>query len=631
MLTRRDLMKLGIAGTGYVVLGPDGNVSFADEGSLPPSPHLTPFVTELPRPLGPLGANIPDARPVSPITDANGNLSTPFEHTPHDYDKYIDARTTRFHAIVAKEQEAFLHPHLNYPTRLWGYCNRDPDPDTQQMDPPHVMGPTFKLLYGGLGPPRGRVPIGGGALVRHINGLPAYHNGFGDTRTTVHLHGGHHPARSDGFPGNIDNRPADFPCLIVTEPVGYIPGPHEPICAPPPQGRHVLDYYYPVLDPGELDLMEGRSNKAPETFYRPSTLWYHDHLLDFTGPNAYRGLAGFVLAFDDIDRDDEDEDVEGALRLPSGLFDIPLAIQDKRIDSNGQLVFSAFDHDGFLGDQFLVNGAIQPFLKVKRRKYRFRFLNASNARLYRLYLRNASGKSFPMDQIANEGGLFTRPIREITNFMIAMAERVEVVVDFSKPPFSDEPDGAAIYVENRLAQNDGRRPEDGLRSRGDYLLQFILDGPPERADPSQVPDVLRWHPQTIDQSVLNNAVRRQFRFDRSHGAWTINGQLAGHLEKPIARSKLRQPEIWRLENNSGGWWHPIHIHCDFFRVLSRNGKEPPLAERFYMGNKDTILLRDNESVEVLIEFTDHPGPYVFHCHNMEHEDMAMMARLDVVL
>jgi len=101
-----------------------------------------------------------------------------------------------------------------------------------------------------------------------------------------------------------------------------------------------------------------------------------------------------------------------------------------------------------------------------------------------------------------------------------------------------------------------------------------------------------------------------------------------------------QPVIWRLVNKSGGWWHPIHIHSEFMRVIKRNGRTPsvpvdgrawvPGFERDGYVKKDTILLRDNDSVDVFFKFRDHLGPFVFHCHNMEHEDMAMMARFDVL-
>ena len=146
----------------------------------------------------------------------------------------------------------------------------------------------------------------------------------------------------------------------------------------------------------------------------------------------YRGLAAFFLCFDDLDTGNE-TDPPPALGLPSGPFDIPLVVQDKQLDANGQLVFDSFEHDGFLGDKFLINGAIQPFFNVKRRKYRFRFLNGSNARIYQLFLTDESGQSYPMTQIATEGGLLSRPVQR-PSFMLAMAERIEVVIDFSQFP-----------------------------------------------------------------------------------------------------------------------------------------------------------------------------------------------------
>lgn len=651
-LTRREMMKLGLAGTGYLILGPDRNVSYADEGDLP-SPYTTPFIDELPLPG---------------ITQ-----DSPFPDTLEEYlNFWVDRNTTRFFKIVSEERWVNFHSELP-PTAVWGYRDLSPlavpTVGAGSLNPlsAHILGPTILQPFGTLGPPRNAAcncsgtvpvmtPVGGGFLVRHINCLPGNHRGFGLPRTTVHLHGGHHLARADGFPESIDNRPGNnghpdipdgFPRFIVMEPSGFVPPPDEP----PTQyvetladgtlvtDRQILDYYYPVLDPGSLDRIRGVSSEPADHTERPSTQWYHDHLLDFTARNAYRGLAGFVLCFDELDSNDENDPRDDTadptvvypkpLRLPSAPYDIPLAIQDKRFASDGRLVYSSFDHDGFLGDKFLVNGAIQPFLRVKRRKYRFRFLNASNARIYRLYLRDRGGNSFRMDQIATEGGLLSRPIRGITNFTLSMAERVEVVVDFGAYPFNQLIDGAEIFLENRLIQRDGRRPEDGLASRGAYLLKFILDGPPPLPDFSEVPDVLRPF-DPISDTEKANAVRRTFRFDSSHGAWTINGKLAGHLEHPIATPRRGHGEIWTLVNNSGGWWHPIHIHSEFFRVLSRNGRTPPLAEQDGIAKKDTILLRDNESVEVFIKFRDHLGPFVFHCHNMEHEDMAMMARFDVV-
>jgi FtsP/CotA-like multicopper oxidase with cupredoxin domain len=580
-----------------------------------------------------------------------------------------------------------FHRDLPNKTTIWGYRDlspfAEPTVGAGSLDPlpDHILGPTIEQGFGALPGPRnegssyvpGR-PIGGGIVVRHINCLPKQAP-FGVPRTTVHLHGGHHLARADGFPENLEHPPdlkdggpfpgfptsVTFPDRIVMEPPDVVHPDNEPRCCSPsqfadglcPMGHHVatekqiLDYYYPILDPGELDFMLGRSHKPGDPSERPSTQWYHDHLLDFTGPNAYRGLAGFVLCFDEVDSGNEPVAPPGttqcplpvypSLGLPSAPYDIPLAIQDKRFDRQGNLVFAAFDHDGFLGDKFLVNGKIQPYLDVERRKYRFRVLNASNARIYQFFLADEEYRSYRMDMIATEGGLLSRPIRNLESFMIAMAERIEVIVDFSRFPV-----GTTLYLENRLAQDEGRRP-DGLRSRGDRILRFNVVRDPVRPDCSVVPNELRPF-KAIPKTVVEDAYKRlrTFEFERSHGAWVINGKLAGDLDRPVTSPRRGEPVIWRLVNKSGGWWHPIHIHSEFFRVVKRNGRDPsdPIANKIRawvpgyeldgLVKKDTIILRDNDSADVFLDFRDHLGPFVFHCHNMEHEDMAMMARFDVI-
>ena len=244
----------------------------------------------------------------------------------------------------------------------------------------------------------------------------------------------------------------------------------------------------------------------------------------------------------------------------------------------------------------------------------------------RFFFATESGAQRPMTMIATEGGLLKAPIPGMTNFSLAMAERVEVVIDFSTYPT-----GTKLYLENRLQQTDGARPEKML-SRGPQLLQFIVDGPPPVEDVSSVPASLRPF-APITQKELNFAYANHFQrfdFDDDHGNWVINGKLAGNLEKAIKTVPLGQGQIWRLVNKDNRWWHPIHIHSDFFRVIKRKGQLPPLFERDGMAKKDTILLRDNDSVDLFVRFTDHPGPFVFHCHNLEHEDMAMMARFDTV-
>ena len=589
MLTRRQLMRLGLLGTGYSLFPHNGplaltGVSSADDDA-PSSPRTTPFVTPLPFPPLPLE--------VAPFYDQNHPI-------PAAYTRFVGPETLFFN-IIAEQRYVSFHPELP-PTSIWGY--RDATVPAGQW--PYALGPT-------LGGFNGYNALGGGMVVRHFNGLPANHKGFGVPYTTVHFHGGHHLAESDGFPIDVHN--ADGSTLrFVSAPGEY------------------LDHCYPVLDTGFCDHDEDPNTPLPDPTERPAMLWYHDHLLDFTAANVYRGLVGAALMFDEFDSGDETDENPGALRLPGFPdYDIPLVIQDKRFNQDGSLWFDTFDHDGFLGDKFLVNGAIQPFLDVTKRKYRLRFLNGSSARIYRLYLTNDLGQTFPMTQIATEGGLLSRPIPNVQSVLISPAERIEVIVDFGDADIARQ---SAIFLENRLQQTDGRKP-DGTVSRGTRLMKFNLTGDVVSDDPSRVgreengATVLR-HFEPIRPEVLEKAVRRTFEFERSGGAWVINDRLAGELQTPRARSKRSAPEIWKLVNKSGGWWHPIHIHSEFMRVLRRGGSLPPLNERDGIAKKDTILLKDNDSVEVFLQFRDYTGPFVFHCHNLQHEDMAMMARFDVV-
>ncbi|HCP13125.1 MAG TPA: hypothetical protein DIT89_12400, partial [Planctomycetaceae bacterium] len=84
-------------------------------------------------------------------------------------------------------------------------------------------------------------------------------------------------------------------------------------------------------------------------------------------------------------------------------------------------------------------------------------------------------------------------------------------------------------------------------------------------------------------------------------------------------------EKWILRNNSGGWWHPIHIHLESHQIISYNGGPPPAAFAF---KNDTTYLTGNGVVELLMRFRTFKGPFVFHCHNNAHEDMRMMCNMD---
>jgi FtsP/CotA-like multicopper oxidase with cupredoxin domain len=615
MLTRRQMLKWG-AISGGALLVPvlykgrkpmyvPSALADGDAGDFA-SPSSPAFVTPLPIP--------PLAQEVSPFSVGAG------------VGRFDDLTNARYYKLVEEEVQLQIIPGLPK-TAVWRY--RDVN-DTMGAS---GIGPTIKATFGNLRRTN---------VVRVTNKLPASHMGFGVPCTTVHHHGGHIDAFADGFPENRFDGPNPLPGRVVFVPRGF-PGLPEIDDEPPPAGCRECDAF---LSPDRFDYVWGNQDPGwrdpPRDFFdRPSTNWYHDHFFDFTGPNVYRGLAGLIVCFDELDNGSEAARTvittgpyagREPLGLPSGYgrFDIPLAFTDKLFGRDAQLIYLPGNHDGFLGDRTLVNGAIQPYLRVKRRKYRFRMLTATNARFLGLFLTDEGGRTYPFDIIAHAGGLFARTLRNRDRLVTHMSERDEIVIDFSRFPRDRD---TVLYLEDRLVQEDGRGPEGTndapvFVSRGRRLLKFIVERG-DVADPSRVLDVLRPFP-AITAEEKRQATRRTFEFNRTNGAWAINNRLAElDFASTAAQPRRNRGEIWHLVNKSGGWWHPIHVHLEFMRVLTRNGAEPPEEERDGSARDDTVVLGPNDEVEVFFKFRDYPGPFVFHCHNIEHEDMRMMARFDV--
>jgi FtsP/CotA-like multicopper oxidase with cupredoxin domain len=240
------------------------------------------------------------------------------------------------------------------------------------------------------------------------------------------------------------------------------------------------------LDPNRRANMPAPNANDGDITETLSTLWYHDHSMDHTAENVYKGLVGFHLLFDEVDSGNENDPAPGALRLPSGQFDIPLLFQDKRFDPNGQLFLDPLgtNIDGFLGDKFTVNGLIQPKLTVLRRKYRFRLLNAGPSRFYQFFLtKNNVDQTFK--QIGNDESLLERPL-DVQSVLLAVAERADVVIDFSRFNQGDQ-----VLLVNRLVmRDDGRGPRFDDHGRmvilpagqGDQILRFDVGR--NVADPS---------------------------------------------------------------------------------------------------------------------------------------------------
>ncbi|MFD7405456.1 multicopper oxidase family protein [Streptomyces sp. NPDC059866] len=410
-------------------------------------------------------------------------------------------------------------------------------------------------------------------VVRHRNEL--------DQPVVVHLHGGHTPAASDGYPTS----------LILPANGSYDAHRAAQDMA---GGKHGMS-----MDHGAMDLAEGVRSYTYPLEQRAATLWYHDHRMGYTGASVWMGLAGFHLV-----HDDEEE----RLPLPGGERDIPLMITDRSFAEDGSFRYPLVDPqfhapgvtdaymNGVLGDVVLVNGAPWPVHEVERLRYRLRFLNASNARLYKLELDPQPEGGDAFVQIGSDGGLLAAPRRH-DSLEIAPAERFDVVVDFSRYR-----PGTKVRLLNRFG--DGTTAE---------VMRFDV-GSGSPADDTTVPEKLS---EVVPLDPGRASVTRDFHFRGSAAGWTIN-DLEYQPGRALARPKLGQTEVWRFTTN---FHHPIHLHLDHFQVVSRNNRDPGAFDH---GWKDTVDLRPAEAVEVVVRFTDYAGPFMLHCHNLEHEDMAMM-------
>jgi FtsP/CotA-like multicopper oxidase with cupredoxin domain len=522
----------------------------------PPSPPTQPWVEELPvqRPLQPQSNLSPE-----PQGSAGSG-----ECGRANHQAWGAFPPQEFYQVDIKEGQHNFHRELPTQT-VWGYNGT-------------VPGPLFHARYGR--------PM----VVRFRNQLPPLAQGYGAPEVSVHLHNLHTPSESDGYPVDWFSPSACGSTLAH-------PGDYK-------------DHHYPMVCAGVEQY--GGIGDAREAL---GTLWYHDHRTDFTAPNVYRGMAGFFLAFDELDSGNEQDTNPLALRLPSGDYDVPLLLADKRFDSGGYLAFDQFNGDGFIGDKFTVNGKVQPVWRVERRKYRLRILDGGPARFYDLQLRlGNAAQSF--SHIANDGNLLPAPLTR-SSVRLGPAERADIVVDFSRYGV-----GTELLLVNRLNQLDGRKPEKDLLATPTPLMKIIVDHEPREPDVSRVPAALRELPPIN----TGEAVRtRSFEFGRSGGAWTINERIFNN--RAVASPVKGTAEIWVLRNLSGGWAHPVHIHFEEGRILARNGATPPAHER---GRKDVFVIGPSETVRVFLRFRDYEGKYVMHCHNTVHEDHAMMARWDIV-
>lgn len=408
--------------------------------------------------------------------------------------------------------------------------------------------------------------------------------------TVVHLHGGRTPAESDGYPTDLV-LPEGWP--DTTAPMGH--------------GGHAMPHT--MADPRAVRTERTRDYTFPLD-QRPTMLWYHDHRMDFTAPAIWRGLAGLHIVRDDA---------EEALGLPSGPRELPLMITDRAFNDDGTFAYPSLDPSlrstpgveepylaGVLGDVILVNGAPWPVHEAEAARYRLRVLNASNARHYELEAVTEDGRLLDLVQVGADQGLLAAPVTH-TALPIGPAERYDIVIDLAGVPV-----GRLVRLRNRLGS--GRTRE---------VMAFRVAR--AASDDSRVPPVLS---ADLPEWRRRDAVRvREFgfragRMGDGHG-WLIDGRPFDPARADVTVG-LGDVEVWRLVADVH---HPIHLHLVGFRILSRGGREPLAHDA---GLKDTVSLRPGESAEIITRFDGYRGRYLFHCHNAEHEDMGMMANLEVV-
>jgi FtsP/CotA-like multicopper oxidase with cupredoxin domain len=568
-----------------------------------PSPTLTPFmeplqiIKELPaRPL--TDAAFAHAPTIAPNRAINPATGIPFEgrgdrHQLRELNPPQVFFAQRFGAVPPVS----IHPQLRPQVNFWG-SNFGGELST---DAPTTPMPTIVSRY--------KAGANTAILVRRFNNLPdgPPSGGFGRNEMSTHLHNFHSAPDSDGGPCD--------PALGALS--------HDPRT----QGRFFFrgqyyDYYYNMkrsgfTKPGTPD------GDVRETL---GTLWYHDHMEAHTAENVYKGIAGFHLVFNEYDTGDETQ----GFRLPSyPKYDIPLIFADLRIDpATEQATFDVADDNGHLGDKYLVNGKIQPYFEVERRRYRFRLLNEGPSRFYEFFLTNPDNPTqrIPFWQIANDGNLLPKPLQVFSSRQ-SVAERADVIFDFNKLTAPGGPAAGAtrLWLENRLIQTSGRGPSKEYDPAGtprNALIEFRLGAITADAsvDPAQItsfaPITLPPLPRAADITVT-----RTLAWGRSNGGWVVNG-------KPINCDEIRftmKRDRWErwIFKTGGGWAHPIHNHFVEGRLISRNGVAiGPNSPEF--GRKDVIWLGDGDECEYWVKATDYVGVYPMHCHNSVHEDKGMM-------
>ena len=345
---------------------------------------------------------------------------------------------------------------------------------------------------------------------------------------------------------------------------------------------------------------------------RAGTYWYHPHPEGSTAQQVFMGLAGMFIV---TDRE------EAALQLPSGEFEIPLIIQDKRFDGPS-LDYSPTEDEimtGYLCENIVVNGVFAPVASVANTWYRLRLLNGSTARVYNLAFTN----DIAFHLIGSDGGLLEKP-EHAMNILLGPGERADVLVDFSSLSV-----GAEVFL-----KSDKFSKYNAQGRQSFSVLKFKI----ERSDTSNfaLPSILSSFARLTEPSAI-----RTRTFDiagmaggaESHGEMGMGGHAINHKSYSIGRVdetvEAGTTEIWEFDNVAGDEIHPMHVHGVQFQIIQRIGGRNDLIAT-EKGWKDTVLVMPGERVRIIMTFPEYMGLFVLHCHNLEHEDDGMMSNFEIV-
>ncbi len=396
--------------------------------------------------------------------------------------------------------------------------------------------------------------------------------------TTIHWHGMHVSAANDGGPHTIIN-----------------PG-------------STWNPQYTVLD-------------------KAATYWYHPHLLHTTDEHASKGISGFIII-----RDDD----EAVLDLPRtyGVDDFPLAVQTKAFNSDFQIEHHANDDT-----TLMVNATLDAQLDVPAQVVRLRLLNGSSQRAFNFGL---SGNA-PFYLIATDGGLLSEPV-ELTRLPLSPGARAEILIDFSglegqtlflKSYASEFPNGifGATYPGISPLMNLEDYDPNPMNGVDFNVLQFDVI--------AQTPDPVTSIPAslvTVTPYLEADAdVERTFTFrpliqglNQLNGEFSIN-DVTFDMNVINVTIPLNNTEIWTLVNFSA-IEHPFHTHNVQYYILDIDGNPPPPE---LQGRKDTYFVPSGSTVRIITkfeDFVDDTVPYMYHCHNLRHEDaiQGMMGQFVVV-